>query len=269
MDKLNFFSTLKNLNLGLKEQNPNLLYSNFNIKLDLDLILVNKEHYSKALFVDGGINDALLNTVDNHDNFRILISETKGLGHYFYSKPFNFRHKLTDKIFFSINIYPFCNKYGFFLNNLNKLFYCLERYNLKSSKSCMGLIFLHPNRGGFCCIYIGVFGFLPKKHVEYLIPSIFSSYKQKRYGKVNALLFSKTFYSIFFARIYWSFITKIRSLKFVPKTLKLCNYNNHFRKRKKRNQKILFKGLLSKAKKRPRRRNFSKKFFRIIFFVQK
>lgn len=263
MNKLNFLSTLK-------KQKPNFLYLNFNIKLDLDLILVNKEHYSKALFVDEGITDALLNTVDNHDNFRILISETKGLGHYFYSKPFNFRHKLTDKIFFSINIYPFCNKYGFFLNNLNKLFYCLERYNSKSSKSCMGLIFLKPNRGGFRCIYIGILGFLPKKHLTYLIPLIFLSYKQKRYSNVNAILFSKNFYSIFFARIYWSFITKIRSFNFVPsKTLKICNYNNYFRKRKKRNQNILFKGLLNKAKKRPRRRKLSKKFFRIIFFVQK
>ena len=206
---------------------------------DWGLILLNKELYYKVLFIESGDTDSMLNIVDNGDDFISLIFKTKDIGHYFNARPFFFRNNLTDEIFFSLHILPFYDKCGVLVNNLNKLFFCLEKNKRKKSKKNMGLIFLKAHRGGFRCIYIGALGFLPQKQLSYLIPLFFSSHRKKKYKKLNLILFSKDYYSIFFIRIYWCFVVKIRTLNFYNRKQIFVKTKIKKKKYKKRKNKYL------------------------------
>ena len=61
---------------------------------------------------------------------------------------------------------------------INNLLLCLEKRKLKKLNNTLDLIFIKVIPGGFKCIYLGILGFLPKKH---FFIAFLKSEKQKKF----------------------------------------------------------------------------------------
>lgn len=165
---------------------------NFLKNEDFSLILLNKELYSKILFIESDNTDSILTLVDNNDTFNTLYSKPKEYTYSFNVSSFFYKNNLTNEIFFSLNVLPFYNKCGLLLKNFNKLLLCLEKRKLKKShSSSLDLIFIKIIPGGFKCIYLGILGFLPKKH---FLRIFLKSEKQKKF----LASFTKNYFINFF-----------------------------------------------------------------------
>ena len=193
---------------------------NFLKNEDSSLVLLNKELYLKILFIESDSTNSILTLVDNNDTFNTLFSKTKAYGHSFNVTSFFYKNKLTNEVFFSLNVLPFYKKCGLLLKNFNNLLLCLEKRKLKKLNNTLDLIFIKVIPGGFKCIYLGILGFLPKKH---FFIAFLKSEKQKKFLEkftknylVN-FFFNKNYFSDFLKRISCQFFVRLQTIKFYYK----------------------------------------------------
>lgn len=194
---------------------------NFLKNEDFSLILLNKELYSKILFIESDNTDSILTLVDNNDTFNTLYSKPKEYTYSFNVSSFFYKNNLTNEIFFSLNVLPFYNKCGLLLKNFNKLLLCLEKRKLKKShSSSLDLIFIKIIPGGFKCIYLGILGFLPKKH---FLRIFLKSEKQKKFlasftkNYFINFFFFKNYFNDFIKRVPCQLFIRFQAIKFYYK----------------------------------------------------
>ena len=187
---------------------------------DFSLAILNKELYFKILFIESDSTDSILTLVDDDNGFNTLFSKNQVYGNSFNVTSFFYKNNLTNEVFFSLNVLPFYNKCGLLLKNFNKLLLCLEKRKLKKSNNNLDLIFIKVIPGGFKCVYLGILGFLPKKH--FFIVFLTSEKQKKFLAKFTKnyfvnFFFNKNYFSDFLKRIPCQFFVRLQTIKFYYK----------------------------------------------------